>query len=262
MQNSRIKKIADRENAFWSNIFRNELEQDRLRNKKFSSYWWESYYSEITKFVVSQLSDYQDPSILEAGSGSGKASMLLGKNYKRTLLDISAVALKYSRYLAKKFKAQNIKFISGNIFDLPFNKKAFDFVWNIGVIEHYKHQEAILIIREMIRVSRSKGKLAMGVPNFISGPIIKARILKHPFFSFVPGYRIESENRYTKEVLKSLIAEAARQENRKINNLKVLYFGNPLPMETPKLLLYFFGKAVEYLLPKNKFLLFAICDIE
>jgi len=257
-----IQTITEKENKYWSKVFEKEIKKDQQKNQDFSSYWWECYYSEIIEFVNFCISKYKNPHILEAGSGSGKASILLGKNLKRTLLDISTNALKYAKYIAKKFNAHNIEYVNGDLFALPLRDKTFDFTWNIGVIEHYKYEHSILILREMIRVTKQGGKIAIGVPNFMSGPMIKARILKHPMFRFVPGYRLGTEHRYTGEKLIDLLRKAAEHEKRRISNFEIKYFGNPSPMETPRFLLTFLGKMIEYLLPKNKFLIFVICDIK
>ena len=49
---------------------------------------------------------------------------------------------------------------------MPFKSEEFDFVWNIGVIEHYDLKEIDLIFQEMIRVCKRNGVVAVGMPNF------------------------------------------------------------------------------------------------
>lgn len=44
-----LKKIIERENANWSKIFQIGLEKNS--DKKFSSFWWENYYDELTNSV-------------------------------------------------------------------------------------------------------------------------------------------------------------------------------------------------------------------
>jgi ubiquinone/menaquinone biosynthesis C-methylase UbiE len=62
--------------------------------------------------------------------------------------------LKYAAYLAEQFECKNIKNIEGNIFEMPFKSESFDFVWNIGVIEHYDLKNIESILKEMIRVCK------------------------------------------------------------------------------------------------------------
>lgn len=254
LYSSRLQRLIAEENENWTKIFENEINQ--LNQKDFSSGWWRDYYKKIIKHVKSNiLSSYKDPRILEPGSGSGKATILLGKDLDRTLLDISSVALKYAKVLAKRFKAKNIKFIEGNIFNLPFNDSTYDLVWNIGVVEHYQKKEIEKIVAEMLRVTNNGGTLCIAFPNFSSGPIIKARLLKIPFFKFIKGYRIGSEKYYQSDEMEVLINKTAHKNNLIIKNLTVTYFGNPLPMETHYWLLNTLGRLLYTLFPQNRFLI-------
>lgn len=258
---SNRQETIGEENKFWSKVFKIEFKKDKQGIKKFSSYWWEEYYSEITGHINPLFLNKENISILEAGSGSGKASILLNKKIKKTLLDISEDALKYARYTAKKFDVDKIEYVQGDIFKMPFSDKIFDFTWNIGVLEHYVAEEIIFILREMIRVTRDNGAISVGLPNFKSGPIIKARILKIPMLKFLSGYRLGSEISYDKKEIIKLFKRAAELESRKIKNFKVSYFGNPLPMEAPKFIICSLGRILKQLFPKNKFLLFISCDM-
>ncbi len=255
------QKLIEEENKFWSKIFKTELNKSDENKDDFSSYWWKEYYSEITEHVNCFFLDKENKSILEAGSGSGKASMLLDKRIKKTLLDISEDALKYAKHTAKKFDVNNLEYVEADIFKMPFSNKNFDFTWNIGVLEHYESKEVISILREMIRVTKNDSNVSVGIPNFKSGPIIKARILKFPILKFIPGYRLGSELDYSKEEIIELFKKAAELENRKIKNFEINYFGNPLPMEIPKFIICSLGSILKKFFPKNKFLLFISCKI-
>ena len=178
------------------------------------------------------------------------------------MLDISDSALEYAKYLAKRFSAENVFFKKGDIFQMPFVDKSFDFVWNIGVAEHYDEERIVAMFTEIFRVCGSGGQVGIGIPNFNSLPILKARILRNKFLSFIPGYRLDSENRYSEEQVTGFIKMGAKRANRIIKNVEIFYFGNPLFMETPKWLLLTLGKFVEFLAPKTKFLMFSICEVE
>lgn len=54
------------EEETWGKIFSQELSKTTFM--KFSSFWWEEYYIEITNFIVQKLDHISKPSILEAGS--------------------------------------------------------------------------------------------------------------------------------------------------------------------------------------------------
>lgn len=262
MNDQKIEEMMKHENEAWERIFKSELAKSERDKKDFSSFWWESYYEEIVTFIRRKLNKFTDPRILEAGSGSGKASILLGKNYNRTLFDISDSALEYARYLSKRFGAENTSYVKGNIFSMPFPDNCFNFVWNIGVVEHYEPEGVIDMVSEMIRVTDNGGLVAIAIPNFKSLPMIKASILRNRFLRFVPGYRVDSEHGYSEDQMLEMIDVGAKKQGRIIGNKEIVYFGNPLFMESPKLLLKSLGKTIERFAPKSKFLMMVFFEVE
>jgi|SRR3989344_5604834 len=245
----------------WGKIFESKLKN--VANKpRFSTFWDEDYYTKIKNYLDPLILKYRYSRILEPGSGSGRASIILNRDLDKTLLDISPNALQYAKHIAKKFKAIKIKYIIGNIFDIPFNKERFDLVWNIGVVEHYKVHDLKLILSEMIRVTKKNGIVAIGVPNIYSGPIIKALILKYLPKKFFPGYRIDTENFYDKKTLKNLLISVAKKRKRKVEWIEVHYFGNPLPSEFPKSIICTLGRLINFIFPKNRFLILTICKLK
>lgn len=253
-----LKKIIEHENARWTRIFASEL--NKKNYKKFSSFWWEEYYSEITNFVNKLMEVNNFNTILESGSGSGKATLLLKDGFQKTLLDISSAALKFAQHVASKFNSKNVNYVEGNIFSMPFRDNEFDLVWNIGVIEHYEINDIKSIIEEMIRVSSKTGAVAVAMPNLHSGPIMKARLLK--LLKFIPGYKLDTEKFYEISKIKNIFKEISNKSDRKIKYIETLYFGNPLIMETPKFILKTFGVLVSRIFRKNKFLILIICKFE
>ena len=179
----------------------------------------------------------------------------------RTLLDMSPAALKYARHIAQKFNVENVKFVRGNIFEMPFQREVFDFVWNTGVIEHYKLTDIKVILKEMIRVTKSNGMIAFGVPNFFSGPTIKAWVMKF-FPKTTPAYRLGTEHFYKNKILVDLVINASKDEGGNIEWIKVKYFGNPLPLETPIWVFKTIGRIVDVLLPKNRFMIMFFCKFK
>lgn len=257
MLNDLEKKIKiEKEN--WDNIFKSELKKKNIN--QFSSFWWESYYNEITDYINDLMYKNNLKTVIESGSGSGKATILLDEGFKKTLLDMSNFALKYAKFLSKKFKINKINFINGNIFSLPFKENKFDFVWNIGVIEHYNTREINKILREMVRICKKKGMVAVGFPNFYSGPILKAFILKK--MRIIPGYKLDTENFWSTEKIKCSFKSAFKGTNKKIDFIEVKYFGSPLLMETPVWMFKTFNKFLSNLLSKNKFLILVICKLK
>lgn len=244
-----LKQIqAEEEN--WSKIFEKEKNKPF---KKFSSYWWEEYYNRMVK----SLKKYINPKdvILEAGAGSGKASFLLAPNNKKILLDISKNALDYAKFLEKKLHAKNTQYALGNIFNMKMEDKSVDFCWNVGVIEHYSLNQIERILKEMLRVTRDGGYVAIGYPNFWSGPILKAWILKFSLFKKCRGYKLSSEHFYKDKKMKQLCQHI--DSHNRIEKIEVIKIGNPLPMETPKIILKTFGPIIN-MLRYNRFLTFIL----
>lgn len=256
--NGDLQKIIENEDDHWSKIFKAELEKNS--NKKFSSFWWEEYYDELTNFVNQKMFENHFKTVIEAGSGSGKATILLNENFDRTLLDVSLSALEYAKYLSDKFNVKNIKYVKGNIFSMPFKNNAFDFVWNIGVIEHYGIDDIKAIIREMFRICNKPGFVVVGMPNCCSGPILKAWLLKN--LKFISGYKLNTEKFYKTNEIINLFQKIGQESGNKIEYIKIKYFGNPLIMETPKFILKTVGRLASFLLRRNKFLILIICKFE
>jgi ubiquinone/menaquinone biosynthesis C-methylase UbiE len=253
-----FEKTTKYENDYWSKIFKAELGKKDMQN--FSSFWWENYYKELSSYIdnIAFLNNFS--SVLEAGCGSGKATILLNKKLNKTLLDISKSALDYAKHTATIFNAKNINYIEGNIFYMPFKDKEFDIVWNLGVVEHYELSEIESIIEEMSRVCSKNGIIAVGIPNLYSGPIAKAILLK--LLRFIPGYKIDNEKFYKTETIKEIFENVCQKNGKKIEYIKIEYFGNPLITETPKLILKTIGSLISNIFKKNKFLILITCKYE
>ena len=251
-ENDLIEQIKEEEKN-WSKIFEKEKNKPF---KKFSSFWWKKYYSQMTKTLGKYI--HPDDIILEAGSGSGKASFLLAPNNKKILLDISKNALNYAKFLEKQLNSNNTEYIIGNIFNMKIADESVNFCWNVGVVEHYSLEQVKLIVKEMLRVTKNGGYVAIGYPNFWSGPILKAWLLSFPLFSKFQGYRLSSEHFYQDKKLKKIckIVDAGHR----IEWVKTIKIGNPLPMETPKLILKIIGPILN-LLYYNRFLTFILIKI-
>jgi len=151
-------------------------------------------------YFLSIFGDVNGKKILEAGWGSGYASMLLSQEGTCcTLLDSSELALKYSKNLLKKIwvNKNKIDYIFGSVEKIPFDDNSFDIVHNCGVIEHYNNKEIKKILFEIKRVTRKGGQIIVVVPNLLSLEIIY-RMIK-----FGKG----SERYILKSTLKNLLKE-------------------------------------------------------
>ena len=97
---------------------------------------------------------------LHAGCGSGQVDINLAKKTELTALDISPKALlKYSN-----FHDDNVEIIHGDIFKMPFNKKKFNIIFNLGVMEHFSEVQIQKILLEFKRTLKDDGTIILFWP--------------------------------------------------------------------------------------------------
>ena len=253
----------EHENEHWSQVFQRELEHPN--DGEYATAWWEDCYQELVTVVDSHISQQDMHAVLEAGCGSGKATLLLKTPFQRiVLLDFSDAALQYARYLGERYEKKNVETICANIFSLPFQDQTFQFTWNTGVLEHYDPKQIIALLMEMLRVTTDNGWIGFGVPNKKSLPIIKAKILGHRFwgifFPFIKGYRLDSEKFYSNSELASFLDIAASRMGIKIQSLRIHWVGNPLFVGTPGWLIRMTNLIAKYI-PQRKFLILFMAKI-
>jgi len=148
--------------------------------------WGRSYWSCIyTNFIKKHC---VGPSVLEAGSGSAESTFRLANENKHvtevTVLDYSRRSMALARRNAQIYGVET-DFIVGDIHLMPFKPSSFDFVWNMGVLEHF--EDPISILKEMKRVAKKGGKMAAIMP-FKYAPLVYLSKLLKPFSKITKGY--------------------------------------------------------------------------
>lgn len=99
--------------------------------------------------------------VLDLACGTGYGTAILGTAAAEvTGLDISAAAIRAAR---KRFAGDNVKFVIGDCFDLPFDDGSFDVIVANEMIEHVEDHPALLA--EVRRVLASKGLFLVSTPN-------------------------------------------------------------------------------------------------
>ncbi len=99
--------------------------------------------------------------VLDAGCGTGYGSALLAETAAEVIgLDRAPEAVQYAR---AHFQAPRVTFQQGECARLPFADGEFDWVVAFEVIEHI--QDAETFLREVRRVLRPQGRLAVSTPN-------------------------------------------------------------------------------------------------
>ncbi len=96
--------------------------------------------------------------VLDICCGAGTQSIYMSKNgFKVVGIDISPTAIKLARKRAKKVDAE-VNFVIGNSFQLPFDEKSFDFVFDRGCFHHVPVGYREDYINGVYRALKTKGK--------------------------------------------------------------------------------------------------------
>jgi len=103
------------------------------------------------------LPDLEGKVVLDLGCGSGRYTIALNTYGCKTITgyDMGDQGLDIARDIVKKYGLKNIKFVKGDVLDLPYEDESFDFVFCNGVLHHTKDLERGL--SELYRVLKTSG---------------------------------------------------------------------------------------------------------
>jgi ubiquinone/menaquinone biosynthesis C-methylase UbiE len=104
--------------------------------------------------------------IVEAGSGTSESSMRVSKFGGSRLLVAVDIVLPV---LHRCHPIMDVR-LGGDIFCLPFQKNSVDGIWNVGVMEHFTHDQIDQIMREFHRVLRPGARIVLLWPATDSIP--------------------------------------------------------------------------------------------
>lgn len=117
------------------------------------------------KVYLNAIEKYsKNKKIIECGCGIGKISTYFqNKGYSVTAVDIDENILKLAENIVERssFK-ETPKFEVMSIMNLKYKNKTFDVVFSNGVLEHFKDNEIIKILKEEIRIA---DVVVFGVPS-------------------------------------------------------------------------------------------------
>lgn len=93
--------------------------------------------------------------VLEAGCGVGAQTVFLAANSPEariTSVDISPESIERAKALAAREGIDNVEFLVGDIFDLPFPENSFDHIFLCFVLEHLeKPVEALAALKQKLK---------------------------------------------------------------------------------------------------------------
>lgn len=162
--NARLEKFWAREHACYTILC------ERM-GKKYSEYLPGREYSyALLRDIILRIAGKRQLSVLDGGCGSGIACALLAQRGMRAAgLDITRSALRLAKAISGEYKTC-VNLARGNLINLPFQNRAFDVVFSLGVLEHSPPQIQEKVFNEFVRVS--KRWILLIVPNK-SSPIYK-----------------------------------------------------------------------------------------
>lgn len=137
----------------------------------FQKYWSNEVHLSWFHTLLSIIGDPNGKQLLEVGCGSAFQSLALAEmKGEVSLLDISAHAIEGARasFIARGHLSPPCYVCDALNSDIPDNK--FDVVWNMGVIEHFFDDGKMQLIREMVRMTKPRGKTIIMVPNCLCWP--------------------------------------------------------------------------------------------
>jgi SAM-dependent methyltransferase len=146
--------------------------------------------------MAEQIGRYLSPSssVLEVGCG-GSLTLhflsLLGHN--ATGVDINPKCLQYTVTLRAALES-NATIVRGDAFDLPFGQGQFDYVYSVGMIEHYPVDRQWLGFEEMRRVSREYVHLEVPNPHPLSTFYTVGLVSDETHFQCNPGLLMDKSH--------------------------------------------------------------------
>jgi ubiquinone/menaquinone biosynthesis C-methylase UbiE len=174
--------------------------------------WLIRRYNEKTLKSLLQDFNFSEKKILDFGCGIGSNSYIWeSDNYKG--IDINLNRINYAKKLNKNYHYYTLE---GN--SLPFNNKAFDFIFLMAVLHHIPPEQIRIYLQEFRRVLRPKGRMIIIEPCFINNKPISNWLMN----LFDRGKYIGSDKYYL---------ELFKKEEFKIQGVKKFkkgYFYNEL----------------------------------
>ncbi len=134
-------------------------------NRFFNRVFWGNWPSNYTKFCQESLSRSPNKPVLDVGCGSLVFTAVAYANSNRqpvVLLDRSLGMLKRARERLEQIRgsvSDNIVFLQGDVFDLPFKDSAFGTVISHGLL--HMHDSKTGILSELERVKADDGTISV-----------------------------------------------------------------------------------------------------
>jgi SAM-dependent methyltransferase len=160
--------------------------------------------------------------LLHAGCGSGQVDAQLSREMRITAVDISLPALE--SYRRNNPSAETVR--HGDILHLSdVAAESFDGAYNLGVVEHFSHEQIVQILREMGRTVKPGGKVVIFWPHRHATSVFALKMI-HGMFDLFQGRRVGPLRLHPPEISLLESRDQAREMVEQAGfNLVEYYFG-------------------------------------
>lgn len=161
--------MYDSKNAakYWSERIKTKNLQRAVLFLSRPDYINDAYALWESRNIEKILGDVRKKKIVDIGCGGGRNLVPLAKKNADVIgVDISNEMLNYAEKFARKnFCLKNIKLIQANGWETGLPSNTSDFVLVVGILEHVPNKYRKLILKEVKRILKPKGKSCIVINN-------------------------------------------------------------------------------------------------
>jgi SAM-dependent methyltransferase len=161
-----LRPAASREKpelAAWTEHWSPEKQQTVVQ--RFFSFYRKAVFAPAIAHYVNR---YLAPSglLLEAGSGTSETSIYIDKRNGARVLVAAEIVLPVLRACHPVMDVR----LGADVFRIPLASASVDGIWNVGVMEHFEHDQIDQVMRECGRVLKPGGRIVLFWPGRDSVP--------------------------------------------------------------------------------------------
>jgi SAM-dependent methyltransferase len=135
-----------------------DRDYERLTHQVEDRHWWYRGRRTVIDGIVGELGLPRGARILDAGCGSGRNMIELGRHGTVTGIELSEASVSLARSRGSG------EVLAGSVLEMPFEDGSFDLAVSLDVIEHL--QDDLAALRELRRTVAPGGTLLVTVPAY------------------------------------------------------------------------------------------------